>query len=289
MANLKTRYLSALGLVVVCCGCTEKQHDRTTTQENKIVKGEEDKKHEALKTIPETNFDELNCLAIVRKMNDALRSTAGIEGEITVVYTFLKENAIEGIFRCHPDNKRYFLELRKKVDADQWEKHIISDGETIWEECVREKDGRRHVIFLSKSALISNERAGPTRNLLLAVTGGPLCGHPIKSMQDIVNMFDYKKVTVARLDDNDIWILDGNLTDDGAQAISHLPTNVKSIRVSISQSDGLVRKIELLSSKGETLDIMQISKIKSNVMFKDELFQYSPPEGRKVFDLDKGQ
>ena len=65
------------------------------------------------------------------------------------------------------------------------------------------------------------------------------------------------------------------------------PVPIQTMRIEVAEQDGLVRELVLLDAQGEPVLTQRYLDLKVNVSIPEENFQFTPPEGFRVVDIDE--
>jgi outer membrane lipoprotein-sorting protein len=111
---------------------------------------------------------------------------------------------------------------------------------------------------------------------------------PSKQWEGSKKMYDFKVVAVREGDGHGVYVMEG-LSKPGAvtnQQLAAEAAKTGKMRVSIGQSDGFVRRMELYDkSLTNRVTAMEFKNLKFNADIPDATFVYQPPAGAQIADI----
>lgn len=115
---------------------------------------------------------------------------------------------------------------------------------------------------------------------------------PRKAAETYGKMFKLEYKGTEKLSEENVYVLEGKLSDEMAEQFKSMPANgmdigamMNAARVKFGVKDGFQRSLEMLDKDGKAWMTQTYSNIKLNGPIDDAIFTYTPPDGVQVMDM----
>jgi hypothetical protein len=236
---------------------------------------------------------ELRAVKLEKQLISLVDKAKGFEAKIETSQLFTgAELKLSGNVRAHPDCKRYACKWKYELDGLTTKVKTISDGATLWVEYDHTSN-----IDVEKCSMGRIERSRMAGTPLMAFG---VIAHPAHSMKTLPQVIRFTQMEESRCDGVDVLVFSGSAREDaqatlnrhfaklfGTGTAKRAEVPFVKARLAVGKADGIVRKAEIITDKGEVTCSMTLSDVKTVAQMEDGEFKYTLPAKAVTMDLDK--
>ena len=240
----------------------------------------------------------LRAAPVLQKMSDVYAQTPSMESDLEIkMFMRGMEATMAGHLKSLTDGKKFTMSLGMTLQGMQMFTKSTGDGTYMWNEMSMAPQGGGPPVprMVQKIPLAFIEKVG----------GSDGQTNPLQALKDLREKYNFNAYSEGKLGDLDCFIIEGTMKqealDKRVKAIEEVngAEAAKTARVQFSQmsrtrlyvnkKDYLTYRNELLDEAGTVVLVMDIKNIQLGNTFEPSTFQYTPPPGVQVMDIEKLQ
>lgn len=230
------------------------------------------------------------------KMRDALAAAKALECKVAMTAKYSGAALdYKGTLKAPASAKTWTMDLLYAAGGQEMPTKYVCDGTHVFQETTYNAGGDK------KQTQVVKYGAGSYEKISTWMPQYIPC--PLHVFRNVRERFDFRTVTEAKLDGEDVVVLEGRVQPDAEAAMLAAATEVggawlanqvragggaiAQARVYLAKADNMPRKLAILSGNGDEIQTVLLSEIKTGVTLDASAFRYEPPKGVHVHDMEQ--
>jgi len=230
------------------------------------------------------------------KMRDALAAAKTLECKVAMTVKAPGASTdCKGSLKASADAKTWSMDLNCSTGGQEMPMQYVCDGTTVFQATTYAAGGGKKQTQVVKYGATSYEKIS---------TWTPLYAPcPLQLFRAMRTRFDFRSVTQAKLEGEDVVVLEGRVHLDAEAAFLAAITEVGGAwlanqgrasggagalaRVYLAKADNMPRKLVILDGTGDEVQTILLSEIKTGITLDETAFRYEIPKGVNVYDMEQ--